>query len=97
MPQRAQQTARKYINKLPLSSSNFRVKLNVATISMFANRMKLYRLSTKRTNGHSLENKGQISKPSTLTAEQRTGRPTMLITAKPAWIITAEAGEFSAF
>ena len=89
--------ARKYINKLPLSSSNFRVKLNVATISMFANRMKLYRLSTKRTNGHSLENKGQISKPSTLTAEQRTGRPTMLITAKPAWIITAEAGEFSAF
>ena len=84
-------------NKLPFCSSNFGVKLNVATISMFANRMNQYKLSTRRKHGHSLDDKGQISTASTLTAEERTGRPKMLITARPAWIVTAEEGKFSAF
>ena len=64
---------------------------------MFANRMNQYKLSTRRKSGHSLDDKGQISTASTLTAEERTGRPKMLITARPAWIITAEEGKFSAF
>lgn len=86
---------RKYLGKFPFCSSIFGLEFNMASISIFANRVKRYRFS-KRKTGNTSGRQAQLSKEINPT-EQQKEMCVWFTTTKQAWMADAKTDEFSAF